>query len=122
MDVVFPASLEDAFTTFMSDSGMPFAPQVTIEDAKAHIHFLFLIKPIEELVEEFLAKFEPDGYHAIELAVPNDRLKHVLRIADESEWLSFIRQQGVDRTRICFIRTPRSVTTAELEERIDLVS
>ncbi|HYM20898.1 MAG TPA: hypothetical protein VEW28_07835 [Candidatus Kapabacteria bacterium] len=121
-DVIFPAALEEAFTSFVSASGMPFAPRVSHEGANVRIHFFFVSKPLEELVKEFLATFEPDGFHATELAVPNDRVKHVIRIAEESNWLPFIRQQGADRARICFIRTPRSVTAVELEERIELVS
>jgi hypothetical protein len=121
-DVVIPEALEEAFTSFVSASGMPFAPQVFHEDANVRIHFLFLSKPLEDLVTEFFATFEPDGFHATELAVPNDRVKHTLRIADESNWIPFIRQEGTDRTRICFIRTPRSVTATELEERVELVS
>jgi hypothetical protein len=120
-DIVLPGALEDAFTDFVSRSGMPFAPQVSHEDSKVRVHFLFVSKPLNELADEFLAKFEPDGFHAIELAVPNDRLKHVVRVADEGEWISFIRQQGAERTRLCFIRTPRSIPTSELEERVELV-
>ena len=121
-DVVIPGALEDAFIAFVSASGMPFMPQVHHEDANVRIHFLFLSKPLEEMVKEFFATFEPDGFHATELAVPNDRVKHTIRIAEESNWIPFIRQEGTERTRICFIRTPRSVTATELEERIELVS
>ncbi len=101
---------------------MPFAPGVTVEGEKSHIHFLFLNKDLKPLVEEFLAKFEPDGYSTYEVAVPNDRVKHAERIAAESGWQFFIRQQGADRTRICFIKTSSGVNVNELEERIELVS
>lgn len=121
-DLVLPAALEEAFTAFLSASGMPFAPQVTLKEEKAYIHFLFLNKKIEDLTDEFLATFEPDGFHATELAVPNDRLKHVIRVGEESNWIPFIRHEGAERTRICFIRTRRSVPATELEERIELVS
>ncbi len=121
-DVVLPAALEEAFTSFVSASGMPFAPQVTVKDERAQIHFLFLNKKIEDLVDEFLATFEPDGFHAVEVAVPNDRIKHVMRVGEESDWIPFIRQEGTERSRICFVRTRRSITAADLEERIELVS
>jgi hypothetical protein len=120
-DVVLPAALEEAFVEFVSASGMPFTPQVTMKAEKAHIHFLFLNKKIEDLTDEFLAAFEPDGFHATELAVPNDRLKHVIRVGEDSNWIPFIRHEGTVMTRICFIRTRRSVPAAELEERIELV-
>ncbi len=121
-DVVLPRALEESFTAFISSSGMPFEPMVSWEGEKSRIHFLFLNKDLKELVEEFLFTFEPDGFHATEIAIPNDRVKHVERIAAESGWKSFIRQQGTERTRICFIRTPRSVPADELEERVELVS
>ncbi len=120
-DVTLPAALEELFTGFVSDSGMPFAPQITHSDEKVNIHFLFLTKPLKELVDEFLARFEPDGFYTIEAAVANDRLKHAVRIAEESNWIPFVRQEGTDRTRVCFIRTPRSVPASELEERVELV-
>lgn len=120
-DILLPAALEEAFTGFVSHSGMPFAPQVSHEDSKVRIHFLFVSKPLNELADEFLAKFEPDGFHAIELAIPNDRVKHAIRVADEGEWISFTRQQGSEKSRLCFIRTPRSIPASELEERVELV-
>jgi hypothetical protein len=121
-DVVLPAALEEAFTEFLSASGMPFAPQVTTKEERSSIHFLFLNKKLEDLVDEFLLTFEPDGFHAIEIAVPNNRLKHVIRVGQESNWIPFIRHEGAERTRVCFVRTRRSVTASELEERIELVS
>jgi hypothetical protein len=121
-DVILPRALEEGFIAFVSASGMPFSPQVSWEGERSRIHFLFLNKDIRDLVEEFLLTFEPDEFHALEMAVPNDRVKHAERIAHESGWKSFIRQQGADRTRICFIRTPRSIPATELEERVDLVS
>ena len=121
-DVVLPAALEEAFVEFLSSSGMPFAPQVTTKEEKSHIHFLFLNKKLEDLVDEFLDTFEPDGFHTTELAVPNDRLKHVLRVAEESNWIPFVRHVGAERTRIVFIRTRRSLPATELEVRIELVA
>lgn len=121
-DVTLPRALEESFVAFISASGMPFAPEVKIEGEKSHIHFLFLNIELKPLVEEFLAKFEPDGYYTYEVAVPNDRVKHAERIAVESGWQYFIRQQGSDRTRICFIKTSTSIGVGELEERIELVS
>jgi hypothetical protein len=121
-DVVLPKVLEPSFTSFVSASGMPFAPTVTYEGDQAIIHFLFVSHPLQPLVEEFLAVFEPDGFHVVELAVANDRVKHAERIAEESGWLSFVRQRGTERSRICFIRTQHGEPAEELEERIDLVS
>lgn len=120
-DILLPGALEEAFTEFVSNSGMPFAPQVTHEDSTVRIHFLFLSKPLKTLADEFLATFEPDGFHTLEVAIPNDRIKHAIRVADEGQWISFTRYEGADRSRICFIRTPRSIPAAELEERIELV-
>ena len=121
-DVILPRALEESFTAFISSSGMPFEPIVSWEGECSLIHFLFLSKDLKELVEEFLLTFEPDGFHSSEIAIPNDRVKHVERIAAESGWKSFVRQHGSERTRICFIRTPRSVPAEELEERVELVS
>jgi hypothetical protein len=121
-DIILPRALEESFTAFVSASGMPFAPTVTIEGDRAIIHFLFLSKPLKDIAEEYFAVFEADDYNTIELAVPNERIKHTERIAEESGWLSFIRQQGAERSRICFIRTSSAVGTSELEERIELVS
>jgi hypothetical protein len=121
-DVTLPKVLEESFIAFISASGMPFAPQVKTEGERSHIHFLFLNKDLKPLVEEFMAKFEPDGYYTYESAVPNERVKHVERVATESGWDFFTRQQGADRTRICFIKTSSGVSVDELEERIELVS
>jgi hypothetical protein len=121
-DIILPRALEESFTAFVSASGMPFAPVVTIEGDTAIIHFLFLSQPLKDIAEEYFAVFEADDYNTIELAVPNERIKHTERIAEESGWLSFIRQQGAERSRICFIRTSNAVGTSELEERIELVS
>lgn len=121
-DVTLPKALEESFIAFISASGMPFAPEVRSEGDRSHIHFLFLNKDLRSLVEEFLAKFEPDGFYTYEAAVPNDRVKHTERIATESGWEYFIRQQGTDRTRICFIKSSDGVHVGELEERIELVS
>lgn len=121
-NIVIPMALEDSFTSFVAASGMPFAPTVTVEGDHAVIHFLYVSRSLRDLAEEYFAVFEPDGYNAIEVAVPNDRVKHTLRISAESGWLSFIRQQGAERSRICFIRTPRATSAVELEERIELVS
>ena len=120
-DVVLPKALEESFTAFVSASGMPFAPSVSHEGDQVVIHYLFLNQPLKGIIDEFLAVFEPDGYNALELAVPNDRIKHVERVAEESGWLSFIRQRGADRTRICFIRTDHAEAVDELEERIEIV-
>ena len=121
-DILLPKALEQSFTAFISASGMPFAPTVSYEGEYAKVHFLFLAKPLADLASEFFAVFEPDGYHSVELAVSNDRIKHTERIADESGWLSFIRQRGAERSRICFIRTGHAENVEELEERIELVS
>ncbi len=121
-DVVLPTALEEAFIAFVSGSGMPFEPTVTHEDERSVIHFLFLNVTLEGLVTEFLATFVADDVIATEIAVMNERLKHTMKISKESGWLPFVRQHGTDRTRICFIRTSRSVPLAELEERIELVS
>jgi hypothetical protein len=120
-EVILPASLKDGFLNFLSDNGIQFAPQVREENEKALFHFLFLNTSLKDLTEEFLLKFEPDDFWATEIAVPNDRVKHTERIASDSEWISYIRQQGTDKARICFVRTPRSVPITELEERIELV-
>lgn len=121
-DIILPRALEESFTAFVAASGMPFAPAVTFEGELAVVHFLFLSRPLPEIAEEFFAVFEPDGYNALEIAVPNERVKHTERIAEESGWLAFIRQRGAERSRICFIRTVRSVSLDELEERVELVS
>lgn len=120
-EVVLPASLKDSFLEFLSSSGIQFAPQVTERSEKALFHFLFLNTSLEDLVKEFLLMFEPDDFWATELAVPNDRVKHTERIATDSGWISYIRQSGAEKTRICFVRTPRSVPVTELEERVELV-
>ncbi|MDP4231341.1 MAG: hypothetical protein Q8916_13160 [Bacteroidota bacterium] len=120
-EVILPASLKDGFLAFLSDNGVQFAPQVKEEDEKALFHFLFLNRPLKDVVEEFLLKFDPDDFWATEIAVPNDRIKQTERIARDSEWISYVRQQGTEKTRLCFVRTPRSVPVTELEERIDLV-
>ncbi|MFI5263471.1 MAG: hypothetical protein ACHQM6_03045 [Candidatus Kapaibacterium sp.] len=120
-EVVLPASLKDGFLQFLSDNGIQFAPQVREEDEKATFHFLFLTIPLKDLVEDFLLRFEPDDFWAIEIAVPNERVKHTERIADDSSWITYVRQQGAEKTRICFVRTPRSVPVTELEERVELV-
>jgi len=120
-EVILPLSLKDSFLSFLSDNGIQFAPQVHEEDEKVLFHFLFLNTSLKNLVEEFLLMFEPDDFWATEIAVPNDRVKHTERIATESEWISYVRQQGMDKTRICFVRTPRSVPVTELEERVELV-
>ncbi|MEI8135344.1 MAG: hypothetical protein WCH46_09805 [bacterium] len=120
-EVILPTSLKEAFLTFVADNGIQFSPQVRDEDEKTTFHFLFLNGSLQNLVEQFLAMFEPDDFWATEIAVPNERVKHVERVAGESHWLSYIRQQGTDKTRICFVRTPRSVPVTELEERVDLV-
>ncbi len=120
-EVVLPASMKDSFLGFLSDNGIQFAPQVQEEDEKALFHFLFLNSSLEKLVQEFLLTFVPDDFWATEIAVPNDRVKQTERIASDSEWMSYIRQQGTDKTRICFVRTPRSVPVTELEERVELV-
>ena len=120
-EVILPLSLKDSFLGFLSDSGIQFAPQVREEDEKALFLFLFLNISLKNLVEDFLLMFEPDDFWATEIAVPNERVKHTERIASESEWISYIRQQGIDKTRICFVRTPRSVPVTELEERVELV-
>jgi len=121
-DIVLPKSLEESFTVFVSLSGMPFAPTVTSENDRSIVHFLYLSQPLENIAEEFFAVFEPDGYNATEIAVPNDRIKHTERVAEESGWLSFVRQRGAERSRICFIRTQNAESTEELEERIELVT
>src|SRR5256885_897023 len=108
-EVILPAALKDGFLSFIADSGIQFAPQVREEDEKALFHFLFLNASLKTLTEEFLLQFEPDDFWATEIAVPNERVKHTERIARDSAWISFIRQQGTEKTRICFIRTPRSV-------------
>src|SRR5689334_20073027 len=115
-EVILPASLKDGFLEFASNSGIQFSPQVTERDEKALFHFLFLNKSLKDLTEEFLLHFEPDDFWATEIAVPNDRVKHTERVAEDSSWITFIRQRGIDKTRICFIRTPRSVPVTELEE------
>ena len=120
-DIVVPRALEESFLAFVSASGMPFAPTVTQEGDRSVIHFLFISQPLEGIADEFFAVFEPDGYYALEIAVPNDRLKHSERIAEESGWLPLIRQRGAERTRICFIRTENAESVEELEERIELV-
>jgi hypothetical protein len=120
-EVILPASLKESFLTFLSDNGIQFAPQMREENEKALFHFLFLNVPLKNLVEEFLLQFEPDDFWTTEIAVPNTRVKHTERIARDSDWISYIRQQGSDKTRICFIRTPRSVPVTELEERVELV-
>ena len=120
-EVILPLSLKDSFLGFLSDNGIQFAPQVREEDEKALFLFLFLNISLKNLVEDFLLMFEPDDFWATEIAVPNERVKHTERIASESEWISYIRQQGTDKTRICFVRTPRSVPVTELEERVELV-
>jgi hypothetical protein len=120
-EVILPASLKDSFLSFVSDNGIQFAPQVREENEKALFHFLFLNTSLKDLVEEFLLMFDPDDFWATEIAVPNNRVKHTERIATDSEWISYIRQQGTDKTRICFVRTPRSVPITELEERVELV-
>ena len=120
-DIVLPMALEESFTAFVSLSGMPFAPTISSEGDHTVVHFLYLSKPLKEIADEFFAVFEPDGYSAIEIAVPNDRIKHTERVAEESGWLSFIRQRGAERTRICFIRTKNAESVDELEERIELV-
>src|SRR6187399_3026104 len=79
-DVTLPKPLEESFIAFISASGMPFAPEVKVDGERSHIHFLFLNKDLKPLVEEFMAKFEPDGYYTYEVAVPNDRVKHAERI------------------------------------------
>jgi hypothetical protein len=120
-EVILPASLKDSFLTYLADNGIQFAPQVREENEKAIFHFLFLNTSLKDLTERYLLEFEPDGFWATEIAVPNDRVKHTERIASESEWITYIRQQGSDKTRICFVRTPRSVPVTELEERVELV-
>lgn len=120
-DIVVPQALEESFLAFVSSSGMPFTPTVSAEGDRSVIHFLFVSQPLKTVADEFFAVFEPDGYHALEIAVPNDRLKHSERIAEESGWLPLIRQRGAERTRICFIRTQHAESVEELEERIELV-
>jgi len=120
-EVILPASLKDGFLGFVADNGIQFAPQVREESEKALFHFLFLNISLKKLVEDFLLTFEPDDFWATEIAVPNDRVKHTERIARDSGWISYIRQQGTEKTRICFIRTPRAVPVTELEERVELV-
>jgi hypothetical protein len=120
-EVILPASLKDGFLGFLSDNGIQFAPQVREEDEKATFHFLFLNVPLKKLVEDFLQTFEPDDFWATEIAVPNDRVKHTERIAEDSGWITYVRRQGTEKTRICFIRTPRAVPVTELEERVELV-
>ena len=120
-EVILPASLKDGFLDFISDNGIQFAPQVQEKDEKATFHFLFLSTSLKDLVESFLLTFHPDDFWATEIAVPNDRVKHTERIGQESGWITYIRQQGADKTRICFVRTPRAVPVTELEERVDLV-
>jgi hypothetical protein len=121
-DVELPAVLAESFETFIANSGMPFAPTVTRDGENAVIHFLFLTKDLRDLIEEFLATMEPDGFYTTEIAVANDRVKHTIRIADESGWIPFIRQSGAERTRICFIKKMNGISAEDLEERIDLVS
>ncbi len=120
-EVILPATMKDSFLDYLSDNGIQFAPQVQEEDEKALFHFLFLNSSLEKLVQVFLLTFTPDDFWATEIAVPNDRVKHTQRIADESNWITYIRQQGAEKTRICFVRTPRSVPVTELEERVELV-
>ena len=120
-EVILPASLKDSFLGYVSDNAIQFAPQVREESESALFHFLFLNTPLEKLVQEYLLTFEPDDFWATEIAVPNDRVKHTDRIARDSGWISYIRQQGIDKTRICFIRTPRAVPVTELEERVERV-
>ncbi len=120
-EVILPASLKDGFLEFLSDNGIQFAPQVREENEKATFHFLFLNVPLRKLVEDFLLIFEPDDFWATEIAVPNDRVKHTKRIAEDSGWIPYIRQHGSEKTRICFVRTPRAVPVTELEERVDLL-
>jgi hypothetical protein len=120
-EVILPASLKDSFLEFVADNGIQFSPQVTEIDEKAIFHFLFLNRSLTDLTEEFLLTFEPEGFWATEIAVPNNRLKQTQRIASDSGWITYIRQQGTDKTRICFVRTPRAVPVTELEERVELV-
>jgi hypothetical protein len=121
-EVILPAALKDSFLEFISVSGIQFSPQVSEYDEKATFHFLFLNISLKDLTEEFLLHFEPEGFWATEIAVPKERIKQTERIATESGWITFIRQQGTDKTRICFIRTPRAVPASELEERVELVT
>jgi hypothetical protein len=121
-EVLLPASLKDSFLGFVADNGIQFAPQVREENESVLFHFLFLNTSLKDLVEKFLLQFEPDDFWTTEIAVPNDRVKHTERIGSDSEWISFIRQRGSDKTRICFVRTPRSVPVMELEGRVELVS
>ena|SRR5438552_2642173 len=120
-EIILPAALKDGFLTFTAENGIQFSPQVTEHDEKATFHFLFLNRSLKDLAEEFLMHFEPDNFWATEIAVPNDRVKHTERIASDSGWITYIRQIGSDKTRICFIRTPRAVPVTELEERVELV-
>lgn len=120
-EVILPLSLKDSFLGFLSDNGIQFAPQVREQDEKVVFHFLFLNTPLKDLTEEFLLMFEPDDFWATEIAVPNARVKQTERIATDSQWISYVRQQGADKTRICFVRTPRSVPVTELEERVELI-
>ncbi|MEP7235866.1 MAG: hypothetical protein ABI778_11285 [Ignavibacteriota bacterium] len=120
-EVILPASLKDAFLSFLSDNGIQFAPQVRESDEKATFHFLFLNMSLKDLVEDFLLQFQPDDFWATEIAVPNDRLKQTIKIAEDSNWIPYLRQRGTEKTRICFIRTPRSVPVNDLEERVELV-
>lgn len=120
-EVILPASLKDSFLDFVSNNGVQFAPQIREESESALFTFLFLTISLKELVEFYLATFVPDDFWATEIAVPNDRVKHVERLASDSQWIPYIRQRGGQKTRLCFIRTPRSVPVTELEERIELV-
>lgn len=120
-EVILPTSLKDSFLEFLSSSGIQFAPQVTEGSETSLFHFLFLNISLDTLVKEYLLMFEPDDFWTTELAVPNDRVKHTERIAADSGWISYIRQNGAEKTRICFVRTPRAVPVTELEERIELV-
>src|SRR6266480_1190219 len=120
-EVTLPASLRDSFLTYIAENGIQFYPQVSEHDEKATFHFLFLNRSLKDLVEEFLFQFEPEGFWATEIAVPNERIKQTERIASDSGWITYIRQQGTDKTRICFIRTPRAVPVTELEVRVELV-
>jgi len=121
-EVILPGALSEKFLEFVAQSGIHFAPLETVDGENSRFRFLMAPPDLNTLVQEFFALLEPDNYAASEMAVPNERIKHVERVARESGWLCFIRQHGGKNSRICFIRTGQSIPAAELEERVELVS
>lgn len=121
-EVALPSALTEMFLAFVAQNGMPFAPVTTAAGEQTCFKFLMQPNNLKGLVSDFFHMLEPDDYAASEIAVPNTRIKHAERIGEESGWLTFVRHQGVQKSRICFIRTSRAVPFTELEERVQLVS